>query len=113
MSAGYAAQIQLQSVFPENDPAARQKRLSAARAVMSVVHGVEDVDPRLLHVFLGLMWTPVYEVLGLEKRRLQEASDTRNSIHMQQEMDVLLCTMKRIGRVFPQFMALHIERFQK
>lgn len=54
MTAGYAAQIQLQSVFPEADPVARQTRLSAARAVMSVVHGVENVDPHFLHVFLGV-----------------------------------------------------------
>ena len=54
MTAGYAAQIQLQSVFPEGDLVARQVRLSAARAVMSVVHGVENVDPCFLHVFLGV-----------------------------------------------------------
>ncbi|KDQ21140.1 hypothetical protein BOTBODRAFT_49840 [Botryobasidium botryosum FD-172 SS1] len=109
----HAAWIQLLNISAGTVDSAWQQRLEVARQSMQIVREAIAADPASLHLLLGLMWTPVYEVLAAELGRFQQLGDTAGAQYVQGELDELMGALRLLHDVFPFKMDMHVEHLRR
>ncbi|KDQ07181.1 hypothetical protein BOTBODRAFT_615635 [Botryobasidium botryosum FD-172 SS1] len=112
-TATYAAYIQLLNIYVDGDSSVYQHRLEIARASMAIVNEASAADRGYLHILLGLTWTPVYEVLALELKRLLSSNQEESAKVVSAELDTMLDAFRVLAKAFPFKMDLHVSHLER
>jgi len=111
--AAHAAVIQIYGVLADDKLAAHARQVQAASAAMAIVKELRTVQYSYIPILFGWALTPVHDFLIREKMERTLLGDEEGATALQEEITVLIHTLKRVDELFPKPAIVQVEILAK